>query len=127
MNLVHFLVQNARLTPDKDAIRCGSQKLTWQELDRQTDSLAAALQELGVKPGDRVGVLLPNSIAFLVSYWAAIKAGAVATPLNTMYRQEEIAYVFSNSGMRVLVTEAQFLPLIDVAWPASTAGGGGAW
>ncbi len=121
MNLAHFLVQNARLTPDKDAIRCGSQKLTWQELDRQTDSLAAALQELGVKPGDRVGVLLPNSIAFLVSYWAAIKAGAVATPLNTMYRQEEIAYVFSNSGMRVLVTEAQFLPLIDVAWPASTA------
>ena len=121
MNLAHFLVQNARNTPDKDAIRCGEESVTWSQLDRQTDSLATALQQMGVKPGDRVGMLLPNSIAFLISYWAAIKAGAVATPLNTMYKQEEIAYVFANSGMRVLLADPQFLPLIDVAWPATTA------
>lgn len=120
MNLATFLIENARRTPDKDAIRCGSERLTWRELNRQTDSLASAFQCLGIEPGDRVGILLPNTIAFLVSYWAAIKAGAVGSPINTMYKQDEIAYVLRNSGLRVLVTEAQFLPLIDMAWVEST-------
>ena len=121
MNLAHFLVENARRTPDKDAVRCGADRITWRELDRRTDSLAASYRALGVKPGDRVGILLPNCIAFLVSYWAALKAGAVATPLNTMYKQDELAYVFANSGMCALVTDASWLALVDLAWPETTA------
>jgi long-chain acyl-CoA synthetase len=121
VNLASFLIENARGTPDKDAIRCGAERVTWHELDRQTNSLAAALQRLGIAPGDRVSIMLPNAICFLVSYWAVIKAGGVASPINTMYRQEEIGYVFRNSGSKVLITEPQFLPLIDLAWVESTA------
>lgn len=60
MNLATFLIENARALPDKDAIRCGDDSVTWRELDRRTDSLAAALQRLGIRPGDRVGLLLPG-------------------------------------------------------------------
>ena len=80
MNLAQYLVDNARRLPDRAAVCFGEESLTWRELDRQTDNLAAALQALGVRPGDRVSIMLPNSIAFLVSYWAAIKAGGVASP-----------------------------------------------
>jgi len=117
MNLAQYLVDNARRLPDRAAVCFGEESLTWRELDRRTDNLAAALQALGLRPGDRVSIMLPNSIAFLISYWAAIKAGGVASPLNTMYRQDEISYVLRNAASRVIIADPEFLPLLDLAWP----------
>jgi len=64
-----------RATPDAVALFCGDQTMTFGELDRSTDRLAAWLLAQGLQPGDRVAIQWPNAIAVVQVYFAAFKAG----------------------------------------------------
>jgi acyl-CoA synthetase (AMP-forming)/AMP-acid ligase II len=90
--------------PDRDAVVARDRRLTWRELRNEVDRMAAALHARhGIKPGDRVALLLLNSVEFCVAVFACARLGAVAVTLNTKLRAQELAFMLQNSGARVLL------------------------
>ena len=79
-------------------------RLTYAQIDDQANGFASALQSLGVRPGDRVAIILPNCPQFLVALFGALKAGAVAVPLNPAYVPRELAVQFADAGVETVVT-----------------------
>lgn len=117
MNLVEWVDRNAARNPDGAAIHIDSATITHRQLLDRVEAFAAALVSLGVEPGDRVGLFLTNAPEFLIARWAALRIGAVAAPMNIMYQAREAQYVLNNATPRVLVSEAERLPLIEQIWP----------
>jgi len=78
---------------------------TYTDLCSLTRRLAAALQEQGVQPGDRVAFLLPNCLEIVLCYYACFKLGAIAVPLNVRFSAELLQYAINHSGARVLISD----------------------
>ena len=81
-NLAGNLTASASQRPDRPAIRLDDDVLSYADLDRSSAQVASVLAGLGVGPGDRVGLMLPNVPAFAVCYYAILRAGAVVVPMN---------------------------------------------
>ncbi len=77
--------------------------ISYTELDRWSDALACALQELGLKKGDRVVFIMQNIPVFPIAQYAVWKAGGIVVPLNPMYKEKELAYYFQDSGAKAVV------------------------
>ena len=90
--------------PERPAIHYFDGTLTFGEVDRASDALAAAFVESGIRPGDRIMVQLQNIPAFPISVFAAWKAGAAVVPLNPMYRERELSFYCRDSGARGFLT-----------------------
>ncbi|MBS0340055.1 MAG: acyl--CoA ligase [Proteobacteria bacterium] len=88
------------------ALVSGDRRLTWAALDRQVMQVAGGLHSLGVRPGDRVALLLGNDIEFVVVAFATLAAGATVVPLSTRDQAPGVAYILRDSGATVLVHEA---------------------
>lgn len=84
---------------------------SYQEVEQEVSQLARALQRLGVTPGDRVALWLTNSAALECLLFAVIKIGAVAVPLNTRYRTQDLAYTLKNSGSVLLISAGKSGPV----------------
>lgn len=82
--------------------------LTYAELNLRTDRLAGALLARGVRAGDRVGLLCPNSAEFIVAYLGIIKAGATVVPLNLLLNPREMGFILTDCGARVLIYHQTF-------------------
>ncbi|WP_312722321.1 long-chain fatty acid--CoA ligase [Mobilicoccus sp.] len=102
-NLADFLTESARRRPDHVAVREGEDELTYADLDRLTALGAGWLRSEGIAPGDTVVLSLPNIRAFVVAYYAILKAGAVVVPMNPMFRPREIEYYLTDSGARLII------------------------
>ena len=76
---------------------------SFRELDNLSSALAASLARLGVTPGDRVTLYAPNSWEWIVSYYGALKTGAVINPINVMLTPAEVAYVTKDCGAKALI------------------------
>lgn len=74
-----------------------------------SNRFAAGLQKLGIRKGDKVGILLPNCPQFVVAYFGILKAGAVVVPLNPLYTARELSFHFENSGTETVVTMPMFM------------------
>lgn len=111
-----LLREKAKADPDRKFVQCGSPWLTLADLDRQSDRLAAGLQSLGLKKGDRLAVLLPNRIEYVVLVYACAKAGIVQVPLSPYLRGEFLRHPLAQSQSVVIVTDGpglqQVLPLM---------------
>ncbi len=114
--LQHLLLHSAVQHPKKDAVVCGDDKLTYRELDENTNKLAAVLRENGVKQGDRVGIYLNKSIASVVSIHGILKAGAVYVPLDPGAPPSRLAYIIENCGIQCLLTSTQKAPELTRAF-----------
>jgi long-chain acyl-CoA synthetase len=88
---------------DKTAIAFYGRKMTYKELRDQVDRFATALQDLGVRKGDKVALLLLNSPQFIIAYMGALKAGATLTAVSPLYVSPEIKYQLEDSGAKVMV------------------------
>lgn len=84
----------------------GTATITFAELAKKTDQFAQVLRDLGVKPGDRVLIRLPNSLDYPIAFLGAMKMGAISVPTSTLLTAEEVAYLAKDSGAQVLVTDA---------------------
>lgn len=104
--LPQLLTESAARWPDKEAVRCLGQGLTYRELDQKTDQVARALQAAGVRRGDRVGIYLPKSLDTIISLYGILKAGAVYVPLDPKAPSARLAYITRDCDIRVLVTDA---------------------
>ncbi len=97
-----FLSQSARKFPYAPCTIHQGRSITFQEMDRMTDQMARGLVDLGVRKGDRVGILLPNVPEFVMAYFAILKAGGVVVATNPAYTPPEIEYQVTDSGVGIL-------------------------
>jgi acetyl-CoA synthetase len=86
---------------------------TFGALKRGSDALAHALRRRGVRPGDRVAILLPQSVETVLAHLAAYKLGAIAVPLAALFGEEALAYRLTAAGVTALVTDAAGLGKLD--------------
>lgn len=99
----------------KTAIVLGDRRLSYAGLEEASNKVANALIKMGVNKGDRVAMLLSNSPEFVTTFLGIVKAGAIAVPLDTKYKVNELASLFDDSLPKVLVSESPTLePLIPV-------------
>ena len=108
-NLAVTLRETASATPDKAVAIYEGGRLSYGELDLLSDRLAAGLDVAGLRPGDRVGVQLPNIPQFLIAYFGILKAGGVVVPLNVLYKAPEVAFHLGHCGARIFITWAGVL------------------
>jgi long-chain acyl-CoA synthetase len=140
-NLAHNLAGTAARDGSAPAVRLGDAVLTYAQLDEATSRVAGLLRERGVRPGDRVGLMLPNVPQFAVAYYGILRAGAVVVPMNVLLKSREVAFYLGDSQAKVvlawhgfaqeavagaaaagteclLVTPAEFETLLAAATPA---------
>ncbi|WP_214103969.1 non-ribosomal peptide synthetase/MFS transporter [Acrocarpospora catenulata] len=109
--LLHELVAAAAArTPDAPAVVFGADRLTFRELDRRANGLAWRLRELGVRPGDRVGVCLEQSAELAVAIVGVLKSGAAYVPIDPELPGERVAYMVADAGISIAVTTPELLP-----------------
>jgi long-chain acyl-CoA synthetase len=104
MQVEQFLEASVLRFPDKVALVCGKERLTYSEIDRRANRLAHALQDAGVCRGDRVVVFLPNSLEAVVSIFAILKAGAIFVVLNATTKTDKLIYILNNCRASAIVT-----------------------
>ncbi|HEX9443131.1 MAG TPA: AMP-binding protein [Candidatus Binatia bacterium] len=98
------LAATARKLPEKIALVFKDEEMRFGALDEKVSALAAHLAAAGVRPGDRVGLLLPNSIAFALGYYATQRMGAVTVVLDARLKGKELAGVLGDADLKLLVT-----------------------
>ncbi len=102
----------ATINADGIAVTHRGESVSWSQLDRRVDTMAAHLASLGVGSGDRVGCLMENSVQFLETLYAVSRLGALFVPVNIRYAAPELTFAVRHVGMSVLVTERAFDPLV---------------
>jgi fatty-acyl-CoA synthase len=112
---VNFLRRAAFVNGDGIAVRDGSVERTYAELWERARLLAGTLVGSGVRPGDRVAVLAPNTETLLEAHFGVPLAGAVLVALNTRLTAAELAYIIEHSGARLLIHDGGLAPLADEA------------
>src|SRR6516225_11338602 len=100
LNLAVLLEDSAHSVPDRDAVVCGTTRLTYAEVDAAANRVAAGLAARGIGPGDHVALSCPNLPWFPVVYYGILKAGAAVVPLNVLLTEREIAYHLADSAAR---------------------------
>ena len=105
-----------RAPRERDALVFPDVRLTYGELADRTDATARSLHSLGVRAGDKVGILLGNRLEFVLALFGAAKLGAVVVPVNARFKSHELGHVITHADVKVLVTSDEYLGMVpDVA------------
>lgn len=99
-----FLERSAERFPDRSALNFQGYRIQFRQLKEMVDRFASALAAFGVNRGDRVALLLPNTIPCVAAYYAVLKIGAIAVMNNPLYSDRELDHQFNDSGAKLLVT-----------------------
>ena len=99
--------ESAGTWPGRLAVAEGNDRLSYAELDRQSGTLAAALQRTGVARGDRVAVMIDNSVGAAVAAWATLKAGAVLVPVNPESKPFRVRAIVADCGASMLIAPGE--------------------
>jgi long-chain acyl-CoA synthetase len=118
--LLDYLSESARDWPDRPALLFKGATITYARLERESDSLAAAFIEIGVKRGDRVALCLPNCPQFMIAEFAAWKAGAIVCPFNPTYTEREIVEALRATGAETLVVLNRFYDKVKAIQPSTS-------
>jgi long-chain acyl-CoA synthetase len=102
-NVADLVRRAADRAPDRPALLFRDVALSWSALDLQVDAMAGGLRRLGLPPGARVAVALPNGLDFPIVYFGILRAGLVALPLNPSYTGPELEQVLGDAGASVLI------------------------
>lgn len=108
--LFAYLDAAAARYPRRTALIFQNTRLSYKELRRRAEIFASSLRLLGVNPGDRVALMLPNLPQTIIAFWGVLKAGGVLVMTNPLYMETEIIHHMENSG-------AEHLILLDLLWP----------
>jgi len=107
------LAASARRFGSKPALIFGGEQRTFAELNRRSNQIAHALWDMGVRPGDRVALLLPNGLEFAEMYFGLAKAGAVAVPLSWRWTPGALRQAVGHSGAALVLIDREFAPLLE--------------
>ena len=119
---LHDLLRNSvERDPSKVAIVDGSAEYTYEDLDRQSNSLGAALVEAGVRKGDRVGVYMEKSWEAIVAMRAASRTGAAYVNINPLFKPPQVAYLAQDCDLRVMIGDSARLDDLEPGTVPGTA------
>src|SRR5437588_2517670 len=110
-NIRALLEQRAQAMPDKYFLfsEADGRCYTYAEFDAAVNRAARMLAANGIGKGDAVSLLMPNSAEYIIVYFACFKLGALAGPVNSLLKSEEMSYVIANSEARALLVNSEFL------------------
>ena len=108
-NFYQVILQNVAKKPQQTIIFEEKLKISNLELKLYIDSIASFLVEVGIKPGDKVALLMSNSWQFIANLFAISKIGAVIVPVNNFLKQDEIAYILNDSQAKLLFCSAKYV------------------
>lgn len=114
-NLPHLLQQRVSVAPDKYFLfsEADGRKFSYAEFEQAVDRASRLLTSAGVNKGDVVSLLMPNSAEYIIAYFACWKLGAIAGPINSLLKAQEISFVISDSETKILLIHPHFFPTID--------------
>jgi long-chain acyl-CoA synthetase len=107
-NLARLLTDAAARSPESVAVKLDDRQLSYADLDEASARAAGLLRAKGVRPGDRIGVMLPNVPYFAVVYYGILRAGGVVVPMNVLLKEREVAYYLSDPEARLLFAWHEF-------------------
>ena len=113
--LYEILRLTAVQAPESVATAFQGAHLTYAQIKEQSDKLATALVRLGVKQGDRIGIMLPNCPQYIITTFAILRLGAIVVNINPLYTPREVAVVAGDSGMRLVFTLDLLAPIVFAA------------
>jgi len=112
---VSFLARAAEVYPSQTAVIHGEQRLDWAQVYGRSRRLASALSRRGIRAGDTVAVMAPNTPPMLEAHYGIPMLGAVINTLNTRLDPEAIAFMLEHGEARVLITDTEFAPTVSAA------------
>ncbi|MGJ7912353.1 AMP-binding protein [Neobacillus sp. LXY-1] len=112
-----FLQKSAESFPEKIAIHFIGKEMTYRQLYQDALKFAVYLQEIGIKKGDRVAIMLPNTPQGVISYFGILIAGGIVVQTNPLYTERELEYQMSDSGAKVIVTLDILYPRVSKVMP----------
>ncbi len=112
MNIATVIERWADRYPDREALVCGDRRATYQELESRVEKAAGIVANLGIAKGDRVAILMDNSIEFLEVYFALTRLGIWCVPLNTRLTADELTYFLNHSEALGVVYDIAHEPAI---------------
>jgi long-chain acyl-CoA synthetase len=115
--LYGMLEESARKYPDSPCTIFKGAVITYREMNELTDQLAAGITELGIKKGDRVGIFMPNTPQFVLTFFGILKAGAIVVSVNPLYSAREIIHQVNDAGIEVMFVMSNFYKLIKQTQP----------
>jgi long-chain acyl-CoA synthetase len=104
MNMIKMLQETAERYPENPAIIYEGKRISYKNLNRFVEALAHHLKGLGIRKGDKVAIMLSNCPEFIISYFAALRLGAIAVTLNVMSTSYELQHLIENSDAKVFIT-----------------------
>ncbi|MBS4103572.1 long-chain-fatty-acid--CoA ligase [Tsukamurella paurometabola] len=119
-NLAENLTAAAASHADTVALKCDDLQFTYAEFDDAAARFATYLAEQGIAPGDRVGIMLPNTPAFAIVFYGIMRRGAIAVPMNPLLKAAEVEYYLANTSAKALFATPVFA---DDAEAGATAAG----
>lgn len=111
--LTDFLATAVANFPHRPATFFSGETLSYAELDTRIAAAAGALREMGIRPGDRVALVLPNSPQHLIAFFAVLRLGAVVVEHNPQYTAHELAPLFAHHGARIALVWDQVAAVVD--------------
>src|SRR4026207_1136725 len=114
-SIPELLRQRVNAAPDKPFLysEIDQRQFTYKEFETAVQRTASLLAANGIGKGDVVSLLLPNSVEYVIAYVACWQIGALAGPINSLLKAQEIAYVISNSEAKAWLVNSEFLPVIE--------------
>jgi long-chain acyl-CoA synthetase len=113
--LTDIITRGVQDYPDNVALIFQDTAITYAELAVAVDRLAIGLDLLGIQPGQRISLLLPNCPPFVYGYFAAAALGAIVVPVNPLLKPAELEYIWRDSEVRLVITVPQLLPVVEAA------------
>jgi long-chain acyl-CoA synthetase len=110
MSLAANLVRTARRDPGRTALALGDSELRYEDLDAASARVAGMLLGRGVRPGDRVGVMLGNVPQFAMAYYGVLRMGGIVVPMNPLLKPREVEHYVGDSGAALVLDDAGVLP-----------------
>ncbi|WP_304951169.1 class I adenylate-forming enzyme family protein [Sulfitobacter sp.] len=111
--IVEVVRDNAKAHPEKLALVCDGQTVSWGAFDQRINKIANLLLSMGVSKGDNIAIISPNSILYAELFMGILRAGACVTPLSTMASPDALQKMLTDCGARAIFVAAQYLELVD--------------
>lgn len=122
MNICEHLTETAKRSPHQLALIYEGHQFTYAELESCCQRASAVLAGAGVKPGERVAIMLPNVPAFVIWYYATLRLGAIAVSISTRLAEQEVLFVLADCEAKLLVTGGQQHENLSANLPKSVSG-----
>ena len=107
-NLATILTESAQRHGDRPALKLDDTTVSYSMLDEGSARVAGLLNEKGMRPGDRVGIMLPNVPYFALAYYGILRAGGTVVPMNVLLKGREVAFYLEDPGAKLLFAWGDF-------------------